>query len=78
MYESQPEVYIAYNFVIKECRVVVILSGEFIFLHLSYVSNVESKSLWPQIKIWLRDGSILTGCLMTQDMGLLSTGGVVG
>jgi hypothetical protein len=51
MYESQPEVYIAYNFVIEECRVVVILSGEFIFLHLSYVSSAEPKSLWPQIKI---------------------------
>jgi len=51
MYESHPEVYIAYNFVIKECRMVVILSGEFICMHLSYVSSVEPKSLWPQIKI---------------------------
>lgn len=51
MYESQPEVYIAYNFVIEECRVVVILSGEFIFLRLSYVSGAEPKSLWSQIKI---------------------------
>jgi len=45
MCESQPEVYIAYNFVIKECRVVVILSGEFIFMHLSCVSSIEPKSL---------------------------------
>lgn len=51
MYESQPEVYIVYNFIIKECRMVVILSGEFIFMHLPYVSSVEPKSLWPQIKI---------------------------
>jgi hypothetical protein len=51
MYESQPEVYILRNFVIKECRVVVILSGEFIFMNLSYVSSVEPKSLWPQIKM---------------------------
>jgi hypothetical protein len=51
VYESQQEVYIAYNFVIKACRVVVILLGEFIFMHLSYVSSVEPKSLWPQIKI---------------------------
>ena len=56
MYQGQPEVYVAYNFVIKECRMVVFLSGEFIFLHLSSVSSVEAKSLWPQIKIWLRDG----------------------
>lgn len=56
VYESQQEVYIAYNFVIKACRVVVILLGEFIFMHLSYVSSVEPKSLWPQIKIWLQDG----------------------
>lgn len=34
----------------------MILSGEFIFMHLSCVLSVEPKSLWPQIKIWLQDG----------------------
>lgn len=78
IYESQPEVYIAYNFVIEECRVVVILSGEFIFLHLSYVSSAEPKFCGHKLKYDCKMDTILTGWLMTQDMDLLSVGGIVG
>jgi hypothetical protein len=78
MYESQPEVYIAYNFVIKECRVVVILSGEFIFMHLHTFPVLNQNLCGHKLKYDCKMDTILTGWLMTQEMDLLSTGGLIG